>query len=303
MPVRLLAFLICVVPVCQAQSLPSYYIYNLAGNGQIGNADGSTPTFNHPQGIWYDSASHALFVADTANNLVRRVQFQISQVGSLFVASNVVATRVAGSGQPGVGMCKQPGDAKESTTVDALSANIWGPQAVASDSQGNVYISDTQNNCVRMLSGSNVITYAGNGIQGASGSGDGGNPLQATIAPGPLAFYQQSNLLITDFLRVRLVDGGIIQTVAGGGQTIPSTTGSQSATGAALGDIFSIASTTTNNVPVIYVANASQVFKVNGGSLEVFPSGANPSSRCKIIRQGRTCEVRKRWRSIRWATC
>ena len=276
MPVRLVTLWLCLASVSwtQSGSLPSYYIYNLAGNGNFGSSDSPSPMFNHPEGISYDPSTHALFVADTSNNLVRRIEFQIGAQGP----QNVIVTTVAGSGKSGVGQCKQPGDTKVSTSVPALSANIWGPKAVAADNQGNVYIADTQNDCVRQLSGSNVITYAGNGLEGASGdsyvAGDGGDPKLASLVPGPLAFYQKSNLLITDFIRVRLILNNIIQTVAGGGQATPSTTGPQSPVDVAIGQIFAIASDPNNNK--IYVANDYQVFLISGGSMQFFTGGLSP---------------------------
>src|SRR5260370_1764422 len=57
----------------------------------------------------------------------------------------------------------------------AVNAQLNSPQGVAVDSAGNVYIADSLNNRVRMVSAAGVITtFAGNGDTG--GPGFGGDP-------------------------------------------------------------------------------------------------------------------------------
>jgi hypothetical protein len=51
----------------------------------------------------------------------------------------------------------------------ANSAALNFPYGVAVDSNGNVYIADTDNNRVRKVAGGVVSTVAGNGTQGFSG--------------------------------------------------------------------------------------------------------------------------------------
>ncbi len=277
MSLKLIGLWISVLAISWGQqsssSLPSYYIYNLAGNNEPGFSD-SPPLFSSPRGIGYDASSQSLYVADTLNNRIRKIQFQIGAQGP----DGVTVTTVAGNGMSGPGSCKQPGATTESTTVSALSAYIFEPDAVVADGSGKVYIADTQNNCVRQLSGSNVITYAGDGLQGPSGEssvlGDGGPPLLATVIPGPLAFYEKTNLLITDFLRVRLIENNIITTIAGGGQQTPATSGSQSPVDVSFGQIFSIACDPNSNK--IYVATDDAVYVINGQSMQFFVGGEFP---------------------------
>ena len=55
-----------------------------------------------------------------------------------------------------------------------------GPQGVAVDTLGNVYIADTANNRVRKVAPNGVIaTVAGNGLAGYSG--DGGSAVNAQV--------------------------------------------------------------------------------------------------------------------------
>jgi uncharacterized protein (TIGR03437 family) len=95
---------------------------------------------------------------------------------------------------------------------------LSGPQAVAVDGAGNVYIADTRNNRVRKVAGSGIATVAGNGNAGWDADG-----VQATVTavgnPIAVAVDTFGNLFIADgSLRVRKVFlSGLISTIAGGG--------------------------------------------------------------------------------------
>jgi len=102
----------------------------------------------------------------------------------------------------------------------ATSAEMDSPESVAVDAAGNFYIADTQNNCIRKVDTSGVITtIAGNGTEGYSG--DGGQATSAELArPFGLAVDAAGNLYIADTMNnvIRKVDSnGIITTLAGNG--------------------------------------------------------------------------------------
>jgi uncharacterized protein (TIGR03437 family) len=98
---------------------------------------------------------------------------------------------------------------------------VNGPEGVAVDGAGNLYIADTGNNRIRQVSPSGVIsTIVGTG--GAGHSGDGGPAVNAQIAaPGSVAVDGAGNLYIGDSsTRVRKVGpDGTIVTVSGAGTT------------------------------------------------------------------------------------
>jgi uncharacterized protein (TIGR03437 family) len=97
------------------------------------------------------------------------------------------------------------------------AAEFSSPGAVALDSQGNLYIADTVNHCIRKISGSTITTIAGTG--GTAGySGDGAAATAATLSsPGGLAFGASGNLYIADTGNnvIRKISGTTITTVAG----------------------------------------------------------------------------------------
>lgn len=102
----------------------------------------------------------------------------------------------------------------------ALEARLKGPAGMAWDAAGNLYIADSQNHRVRMVTREGVIrTIAGTGVAGSSG--DGGPAAEASLLlPVDLAFDARGNLYIAEALghRIRMVSAeGVISTVAGTG--------------------------------------------------------------------------------------
>ena len=98
----------------------------------------------------------------------------------------------------------------------ALSAELNNPAGVATDTLGNVYITDEINNVVRKVNTSGIISlFAGNNTQG--NSGDGGLAISAQLnAPHGIAVDKNGNVYISMENVVRKVNtSGIISTVAG----------------------------------------------------------------------------------------
>jgi sugar lactone lactonase YvrE len=160
--------------------------------------DGHAATLAHlhkPQQVALDAAGN-LYIADTADHKVRKV----GTTGTI--------TLFAGLGVQGFGGDSGP----------ATGAVLDLPVGVSADGSGNVLISDTGNQRVRMVSSTGVIsTLAGGGT-----GGDGGAATSATLA-GPYTVSGDSagNLYIADTgnNRIRKVVNGIVTTVAGNGSS------------------------------------------------------------------------------------
>jgi uncharacterized protein (TIGR03437 family) len=173
-------------------------INTYAGNRTAGySGDGSAATgaeLNTPTGLAVDGAGN-LYIADTLNSAIRKV-----------TPTGTIST-VAGSGLQGFG-----GDGGLAT-----SAQLYYPQAVAVDSGGNLYIADTQNNRVRKVNTSGIIsTVAGTGAFGYSGDGSWAVNAQIT-APVGVAVDSLGDILITDSNGVirKVFPNATIATVAG----------------------------------------------------------------------------------------
>ena len=175
----------------------------VAGNGLSRTAgDGGLATgasLGYPAGLAFDSSGN-LFIADWSYSNVRRVD-----------TNGIITTVAGGQGQSGFS-----GDGGPAT-----QALLSGPSALAVDKSGNLYILDTGNNRVRMVTTSGAIsTIAGTGALGLAG--DGGPATKATFSfPEGMAIDSSGNLYIADkydnVIR-RISVGGIINTVAGTGQ-------------------------------------------------------------------------------------
>jgi len=176
-------------------------ISTVAGTGIDGfSGDGSQAVnaeLGNPEGVAVDGQGN-LYIADTANNRIRRV-----------TPSGIITT-VAGNGSAGYA-----GDGGFST-----GAELNGPARIALDTVGNIYFTDNGNNVVRRVLTDGVInTVAGNGQYGFEG--DGGQATAAMLAnPIGLTIDASGGILIADAdnLRIRRVDpDGTIATIAGNG--------------------------------------------------------------------------------------
>jgi sugar lactone lactonase YvrE len=184
-------------------------ISTVAGDGAAGRGGDDGPatgaSLNNPQGIAVDK-SGALFIADTYNHAVRRVD----RDGRITTFAGTV---------PGYG-----GDGG-----DPAKAQINLAMAVAVAPDGAVYISDGANSRIRRVSPNGgqpkIETALGYGpaqdTYGAGFAGDGGPPEKAKIfSATDLKFDASGALYIADSgnNRIRVVRGGVITTIAGSGQ-------------------------------------------------------------------------------------
>jgi len=158
------------------------------GGSTLGDGGPATKAqLSAPQGLAADAAGN-LYIADL--NRIR------------MVANGVIGT-VAGNG--GVGY---QGDGGVAT-----AARISSASGVASSS-GNLYIADSGNNRVRMVTNGVISTVAGNGNYGASGSG--GTATSAMLSsPTGVAVDPSGDFYLTDSYRVLKVSKGKISTIAG----------------------------------------------------------------------------------------
>lgn len=224
-------------------------IFTFAGTGTFGySGDGGPDTAAQlaaPFGVTVD-ASGNVYIADSQNERIRKVN------------TNGIISTIAGNGKAGFS-----GDGGPAT-----AAEFEFPQGIAVDASGNVYISDYDNQRIRKVNVSGIIsTIVGNGTAGYSG--DGGTASSAEINnPYGLAIDGSGNLYIADGGngRIRKVNtSGIISTVAGNGTGGYSGDGGQ-ATIAAIGSVQGVAVDGSGN---IYIADFGDnvIRKVNASGI------------------------------------
>ena len=156
-------------------------ISTVAGNGSGGyNGDGELATsanINNPKKVAVDSAGD-IYIGDCGNRV------------RLVSASTGIISTVAGTGVQGYS-----GDGGPAT-----SAELSGSCEVALDTAGNLYISDTGNNAIRVVNAATGIisTLAGNGAAGYAG--DAGVATGAELSSNlGIAVDGKGNLYIADF--------------------------------------------------------------------------------------------------------
>jgi sugar lactone lactonase YvrE len=171
-------------------------VSTLAGNGEPGylNGTGAAAEFHSPDvGICVDSNLN-VFLSDQVNCAIREIN------------SMDVVTTLAGNGIPGL--------------VNGIGPNAEFnyPRGITIDGEGNLYVGDEYNNCIRKVTSTGSVTVlAGNGtagyVDGAASTAEFNN-----IAG--VALDGQGNLYVADDgnNRIRIVTtSGNVYTVAGNG--------------------------------------------------------------------------------------
>ncbi len=206
----------------QAQDVTT--LAGMAGSSGFMDGTGTSARFNSPHDICVD-ASGNVFVADRYNHRIR----QITPAG--------VVTTFAGSGAPG------------STDGTGTAATFNEPWAVACDTSGNLYIADTKNYKIRMITPSAVVTtIAGTGVFGTTngpvGTAQFGFPAGIDVSPDGSVIYVSDRMTHV----IRKIEAGTVTTLAG----TPFIPGSTDGTGAAarFDHPFAIALDTAGNIVV-----------------------------------------------------
>jgi len=176
-------------------------INTIAGTGAAGlGGDGGAATsavLNYPTAVAVDSAGN-VYIADTNNHRIREIK------------SGTISTVAGDSEQFYIG-----------NGGLATAAGLDSPNGVAVDSAFNIYIGDTHNHRVRLVTFTTgiITTYAGTGVKTYTADGVAANT-SGLARPRGLAIAPNGTLLIADSDndRVRSVSGGNIATVAGNGQ-------------------------------------------------------------------------------------
>ena len=199
--------------------------------GASGTLDGTglAARFNTPAAIATDLSGN-FYVADAANNAIRKI-----------TAGGVVTTL---AGLPGA-----------SGNVDGQgnAARFNGPSGIAVDGIGNVYVADTYNHVIRVVSPTgSVTTYAG--LANNPGNTDGTGNLARFSFPAGVTIDNSGTLYVADTSNHtirRITIGGTVTTLAGS----PGQSGSSDGFGSAARFAFPNGVVVTNS-GLLYVADS-----------------------------------------------
>lgn len=157
-----------------------------AGTGNPGfSGDGSAATgadIFRPGGLAVDTRGN-VYIADSVNNRIRKVD------------TRGIITTVAGSG-------KYYGDTGDGGS--AIAARLSFPYGVAVARDGTIYISDTGNNRIRMVTPTGtIVALAGTGAAGFEGDAEAASTSRLA-APEGIALDGRGDLYVADTLNLRV---------------------------------------------------------------------------------------------------
>jgi hypothetical protein len=162
----------------------NWVVTTLAGQAGISGTNdgtGSVAKFSSPSGVAIDSSNN-LYVADFGNNNIRK----LTPVGTNWVVSTIA------------GLAGTSGSADGAVNV----AQFDGPEGVAVDSAGNVYVADTRNYTIRKITTAGFVSTIA-GISGGSqtdtvGSSDGTGSAARFFFPYGVAVDNAGNVYVAD---------------------------------------------------------------------------------------------------------
>ena len=172
---------------------PLGVVSTLAGTGIAGFVDGGAATaqFNGPNGLAIDGQG-VIYVSDYDNNRIRKVM------------PNGTVSTLAGTGQRG--FADGPGS----------SAQLSGPEGLALDGQGNLYVAEFAGQRIRKIAPDRMVsTLAGTGIRGYA---DGAGSTAQFYGVSGLALDAHGDLLVADagnYCVRKVTPAGVVSTVAG----------------------------------------------------------------------------------------
>jgi len=187
----------------------SIMVSTFAGSGASGNDDGqgTAATFNFPYSLAVDPSGN-LFVTNSNSHTIRKI-----------TPAGLVSTFAGTAGTYG------------STDSSGGTPQFRQPLGVGTDTSGNVYVADSDNNTVRKITPAGYVTTLA-GTAGVTGHADGTGPAASFNGIYSVAADAAGNLYVTDsnnFSIRKCTPAGVVSTLAGDYSTSGSDDGNGNA--------------------------------------------------------------------------
>jgi hypothetical protein len=215
----------------------------LAGNPGSADGTGGDARFNVPFGVAVDRSNN-IYVADALNSTIRKITsdgavstfaglagspgsadgtgtnalfgyptaLAVDGVGNVYVSdyTNYTIRRITPTGE----VTTLAGNAGYSGSVDGTGTNalFFRATGLVVDNQGNVYVGDTWNETVRMVTPTGVVTTLA-GLAGGPGSVDGTGSGARFHSPAGLALDSAGNIYVADDLNNTIRKGTLASLV------------------------------------------------------------------------------------------
>jgi sugar lactone lactonase YvrE len=222
-----------------AAAQPQYFVSTVAGGGVPATPVAALgASITQPQRVAVDGSGNVYFTSSNA-------LFKMSGNGTLTLVAGTGRMGYAGDGGP------------------AVKAQFNSPQGVAVDFKGNIYVADTGNSVVRIITADgNINLFAGYVVYGQPTfgyTGDGGPANSAQLQlPVGIAVDGAGNLYIADSANNairKVTSDGNINTIAGLGPTAPGFSGDGAA--ASVANLWGPLDVAVDSSSNIYIADTN----------------------------------------------
>ncbi|RFZ82915.1 hypothetical protein DYU05_12205 [Mucilaginibacter terrenus] len=224
---------------------PNIYgeVTTVAGSGSPGlvNAKGRNAAFTAPSDVKMDAAGN-LYVSDAGNNCIR------------MIAPDGTVSTYAGSGVAGY------------ADGNGASARFNNPACIMFDKQGNLFVTDKDNNAIRQITPTrDVSVFAG--IPGTAAMTN-----NTFMQPTGLTFNLAGRLFVADVPQIREVPGGYVTFFAGGGYRGPAPNFNGPGVTAKFAALYAMI---TGPDDIMYVADGEMIRTVNQSAVVGTAAGVN----------------------------
>ncbi len=170
------------------------------------NGTGNAAAYYNPTGAVCDDAGN-VYIVDSENHAIRKMTPYVNLGNGQSASTLAGANSSGGWGTAGY------------KDASGASARFDTPKDITIDGNGNLYVTDFLNHCIRKISPTgSVLTLAGKGTE--YGNKDGSGSAARFDSPYGIAMLDATNLVVTDFTNASIrkvnISSGAVTTICGG---------------------------------------------------------------------------------------